>query len=243
MIVRHSMHASYLSNAYLVADAPGGTAVIVDTGAPVEPLLAAANELEVKVAYVLNTHDHHDHTLHNIELQERFDAPLRGPAELLSVGSFEVGAMKVRALSTPGHTPEHAAVYVSTPDGETALFSGDVLFRGTVGGTIGCGPEGYELLRRSIMDTLLALPDDTPVYPGHTDPTTLLDEREHNPFIRYWAGEEGTLDEPVQVAGNEATLLIWAPDYDGGNKALVSFPDGLMAIVGGSRVERAGTPA
>ena len=87
------------------------------------------------------------------------------------------------------------------------------------------------------MDVLLAFPDDTRVLPGHTDETTIGREREENPFVRYWRGlDEGT--EPCRVGGEEATLIVWSPDYDGKGKALVRFADGREAIVGGSRVER-----
>jgi hypothetical protein len=75
------------------------------------------------------------------------------------------------------------------------------------------------------------------VLPGHTDETTIGREREENPFVRYWRGvDEGT--EPCTVGGDEATLVVWSPDYDGKGKALVRFSDGREAIVGGSRVER-----
>jgi hypothetical protein len=87
------------------------------------------------------------------------------------------------------------------------------------------------------MERLLTLPHSLSVLPGHTDETTLAREWEENPFVRYWRGTAPPLDEPVRVAGEEATLLVWSPDYDGKGKALVRLQDG-EAIVGGSRVER-----
>jgi hypothetical protein len=76
------------------------------------------------------------------------------------------------------------------------------------------------------------------VLPGHTDETTIGREWESNPFVAYWRGAVPTLGETVQVAGAEAELVVWSPDYDGNGKALVRFSDGREAIVGGSRVER-----
>ncbi len=76
------------------------------------------------------------------------------------------------------------------------------------------------------------------ILPGHREATTLADERQSNPFLRAWLDGEGLSESPCRVSGQEATLLLWAPDYDGGHKALVRFPSGDEAVVGGSRVER-----
>jgi hypothetical protein len=88
------------------------------------------------------------------------------------------------------------------------------------------------------MDVLMALPKDIRVLPGHTDETTIGREWEENPFVRVWRGIEPEGAEPVRVGGEEATLVVWSPDYDGKGKAWVRFADGRDAIVGGSRVER-----
>ena len=138
----------------------------------------------------------------------------------------------MRALYTPGHCEDHLAFLV---DG--SCFTADVLFRGTVGGT--AGPDGdLGKLKHSILDVLLALDPDTQVYPGHREETTIADERRSNPFIRAWLDGEGLGEQPCLVSGEQATLLLWADDYDGGNKALVRLASGEETIVGGSRVER-----
>ena len=80
---------------------------------------------------------------------------------------------------------------------------------------------------------------DTHVLPGHREQTTIERERRSNPFIRAWLDGEGLGEEPCRVGGEDATLLLWADDYDGGNKALVRLASGEETIVGGSRVERA----
>ena len=214
------MHPGYLSNAYLVADVEGGTAVFVDSGAPLEPLREAADRWDVTPVAVLRTHGHADHVEHEDEL----GLPV-------VTGDFEEGGLRVQALPTPGHSDDHVAFVVN---GE-AVFSGDILFKDAVGGS----RDDFESVKRSVMDVLLALPDDTRVLPGHTDETTIGREREHNPFVRVWLGAEPEGTEAVKVAGEDATLVVWSPDYDGKGKAWVRFADdGSDAIVGGSRVER-----
>jgi hydroxyacylglutathione hydrolase len=113
-----------------------------------------------------------------------------------------------------------------------AVFTGDTLFKDSVGGG------NFEEVRSSVMDVLMKLPPGTRVLPGHTDETTIGREWEENPFVRVWRGIEPEGTERVRVAGEEATLIVWSPDYDGGGKAWVRFTDGRDAIVGGSRVER-----
>jgi len=216
MLIETSMHPQYLSNAYLVADEEGGTAVFVDSGAPVEPLLEAARRWRVEPQAVLRTHSHHDH----VENEDQLGLPVR-------TDSLEAGGLRVRALPTPGHSDDMVAFVVN----DEVVFTGDTLFKDSVGGG------DLDQVRSSVMDVLLALADDLRVLPGHTDATTIGREREENPFVRYWRGvDEGT--EPCRVGGDDATLVVWSPDYDGKGKALVRFADGREAIVGGSRVER-----
>jgi glyoxylase-like metal-dependent hydrolase (beta-lactamase superfamily II) len=100
------------------------------------------------------------------------------------------------------------------------------------------GASGLDDLQASVM-RLMDLPPETVVHPGHREPTTIGAELEENPFIRVWRGVDQLGDEQCTVWDREATLLLWAPDYDGGNKAWVRFGDtGEEAIVGGSQVDR-----
>ena len=96
---------------------------------------------------------------------------------------------------------------------------------------------GFADLRRSV-ERLLELYPSTRIHPGHKEPSTIHDESVDNPFVRIWKGRDEEGAEPCKVAGQDATLILWAPDYDGGNKAWVRFPDGEDAIVGGSQVTR-----
>ena len=215
------MHPEWLSNAYLVADEPGGTAVFVDSGGPLEPLLEAVERERVLVTHLLVTHAHHDHVAGNDELVRRFGIPVVTDAVL-------TGGLAVEALPTPGHSADMVAFVVN----DEIVFTGDTLFRGSVGGG------DFEGVRRSVMEVLMALPPETRALPGHTDETTIGREWEENPFVRVWRGVEPEGIEPCRVRGEEATLVVWSPDYDGAGKAWVRFPDGRDAIVGGSRVER-----
>jgi hydroxyacylglutathione hydrolase len=211
------MHPDWLSNAYLVADEEGGSALFVDSGAALEPLRTAAERWQVEPELVLRTHSHADHVAHEAEL----GLPVR-------VDAVEVGGLRVEALPTPGHSDDMVAFVVN---GE-AVFTGDTLFKDSVGGG------NFEQVRASVMDVLMTLPPQTRVLPGHTDETTIGREWEENPFVRVWRGAEAEGTEPCTVGDEEATLIVWSPDYDGGGKAWVRFADGRDAIVGGSKVQR-----
>jgi glyoxylase-like metal-dependent hydrolase (beta-lactamase superfamily II) len=222
VLIERSMHPQWLSNAYLLAYGPGGTAVFVDSGAPLAPLHAVVERERLNVTHLLTTHSHPDHVAGDDELVERYGV------EIVK-GSLDTGGLGIRALETPGHADDHLAYLVN----ETVCFTADILFHDAVGG----GPDA-EPIRRSVMDVLMALPPEVRVLPGHTEETTIGREWEHNPFVTYWRGEVPAIDERVRVGGSDATLLVWSPDYDGKGKALVRLADGHEAIVGGSRVER-----
>ena len=223
MLIERSMHPGYLSNAYLVADESGGTAVFVDSGAPLEPLLATVEREGLTVTHILTTHGHHDHVEGHDELMQRFGVPS------VTTG-VETGGLRIESLATPGHSSDGVSFVVN---GEVC-FSGDTLFKDAVGGT----RDDFDGVRTSVMDVLMALPHKTRVLPGHTDETTIGREWEHNPFVVVWRGARPEGTERVRVAGEDATLIVWSPDYDGGGKAWVRYDDGRDAIVGGSRVER-----
>jgi hydroxyacylglutathione hydrolase len=221
MLVHRSMHPDWLSNAYLVADEPGGTAVFVDSGAPLEPLIAVVEEENLTVTHLLTTHSHPDHVAGDDELVRRFGL------EIVK-GDLETGGLVVRALETPGHSDDGLSFVVD----EAVCFTGDTLFRDAVGGG------DADVVRRSVMDVLIPLPPEMRVLPGHTEETTIGREAEENPFVRVWSGAQPEGTERVSVGGDPATLVIWSPDYDGKGKALVRFDDGRERIVGGSRIQR-----
>ncbi|MEP6910621.1 MAG: hypothetical protein ABI896_09365 [Actinomycetota bacterium] len=218
MLVERTMDPGWLSNAYLLADEQGGTAVFVDSGPAMGPLLETALSWNVEPRHVLRTHADHDHIAHEDELG----------VEVIT-GPLDVGGLRIEALPTPGHSEDHIAFLVN---GELC-FAGDILFKDAVG-----GGSDVPAIRHSVMEVLMKLPLETRVLPGHTDETTIGREWEENPFVRVWRGVEPEGDEPCRVNGEEAVLVVWSPDYDGKGKALVRYGDGREAILGGSRITR-----
>jgi len=245
MIVERSMNDDYLSNTYLVAAAPGGEAFFVDAGGPLEPLIDKVAELDLTPTHVLLTHHHGDHVKDLGQLLDRWPdlVVLAHPEERVpgTTGDLnpeqevEVGGVTVKALHTPGHTAGMLALLVDGTD----VFTGDTLFKGSVGGVRAPGSTSYADLKASVMDVLLRLPGETRIHPGHTDPTTVADELETNKFVRTWRGLDPEGDEQVTVWDKPATLVLWGDDYDGGHKAWIRWAEnGADDIVGGSQVQR-----
>lgn len=235
------MHPGWLSNSYLVGDATGGTGVLIDSGGPPEPLIAAAEAHDLTITHLLITHADVDHIANNEVYVQRFGIPVAahqieadrmGGADILLDDGDHVrtGDLDIAAIFTPGHSPGHLSFLVNSSD----CFTADVLFKGTVGGTL---HDSYSKLHSSVMDVLLALPDDTVVHPGHMDPTTIGAERESNPFIRIWRGIDAPGEGHCTALDRPATLVLFGPDYDGGHKAWVRWDDsGEDDLVPGSRV-------
>jgi hydroxyacylglutathione hydrolase len=245
MIVERAEHPEWLSNAYLFAEGKAG--VLVDNNGAAGPLYEKVEREGVEVTHILLTHHHVDHVVGVAELKRRFGVPVlaheKAAAELedglvdqhLKDGEkVRSGDVEIEALLTEGHAPGHLSLLFNGSDCTTA----DVLFKGTVGGTRGGGPTGFADLKTSIMERLMKLPPETRIHPGHREPTTVQDEWESNPFIRIWRGLDEEGDETCEVGERGATHVLWAPDYDGGHKAWVRFPDGQDMIVGGSQVTR-----
>ena len=250
--------SEWLTNSYLIADRPGGRGVLVDSNGVLEPLLAAAREHDVAIEKLLLTHHHWDHVVsHAADAEAAGGVPVVASAETAGLVDgvqetfadgevLEVGDLRIEVRHTPGHCTDHHALVVTVAgqDGPPTLLSADLLFQGTVGGTVNGGPDGFAQLKRSITERLADLPDETDVRPGHREPTVLGTERRENPFLRVWSGADPEGGEQVTIADlredldGPATLVLWAPDYDGGNKAWVRYADGRDVIVGGSRVRR-----
>jgi len=246
MIIERSLHPDFLANTYLVGT-PGGEGFFVDAGGPVAPLILEAERQEITPTHVLLTHHHHDHVLDLPALRERWPdldvvahpdeaAKVEGDVRAIEAGTpLTVAGREVAPLHIPGHTSGMLAFLV---DGN--VFPGDTLYKGSVAGARAPGHTTYEDLRSSILDVLLTLPPETVIRAGHTEPTTVADELEHNPFVRIWRGLDPEGDEPCTAFGDPATLILWADDYDGGHKAWVRWPDGRDDLVPGSQVQRGG---
>lgn len=252
MILQRTENAQWLSNAYLVVDRPGGQGAIVDANAATDPLAERVEREGTELTHILLTHAHPDHVAGLGELRERFPgvpvlahelcAGLLGDElvdDTIADGdTVASGTMTIEVAHTPGHSDDHLALLFEGTDCITA----DVLFKGTVGGTVAPGETGFAELRRSIMERLMKLPGEVRIHPGHREPSTIGEEWESNPFVRIWRGLDPEGSEPCRVghgdALRDATLVLWAPDYDGTNKAWVRFADGRDEIVGGSQVDR-----
>ena len=192
------------TNCYVVRpSAEAVEAVVVDPSGDVTDIHLRLAQLGVRCEGILVTHGHWDHLVGVADLAEgagasvymaegerellenpgRFTPPtisLRPylPDVLLAGGeSIEVGGIEFDVLSVPGHSPAHLAYYA---DG--CLFSGDVLFAGSVGRTDLPGAD-WETLLASIRSLVEAFAPETVVYPGHGPATTLAEELAHNPFL------------------------------------------------------------
>jgi hydroxyacylglutathione hydrolase len=246
MIIERSMNDDFLSNTYLVADELGTQAVLIDAGGPVEPLLAVIERMRYQLTHVLLTHHHYDHVSETDKVLERHpgtpvlihelerDQVPAATGTMAPGQAIDSGALHIEPLHTPGHTAGMLSLLINGTD----VFTGDTLFKGSVGGVRAPGHTTYADLKSSIMDTLLKLPPETRIHPGHTDPTTVADELEHNAFVRIWRGLDPEGDQACTALGEPATLILWGLDYDGGHKAWVRWPDGSDDIVPGSRVEK-----
>ena len=108
MLIERSMHPDWLSNAYLLADEPGGTAVFIDSGAPLEPLHEVVERERLQVTHLLTTHSHPDHVAGDDELVERYGLEIvKGP--------LETGGLTIQALETPGHATTISPSSRTTP--------------------------------------------------------------------------------------------------------------------------------
>lgn len=170
--------------AYLVADDTTGDVAVIDPRRDVDAYLAWARERGMRISAILETHVHADFVSGARELAAATEAPVYAsrlgntefPHIALDDGDkVAAGGLRLRALWTPGHTPEHLAYLLYDPaQGDTplALYSGDILFVGEIGRPDLLGPEAQQVLIAQLYDTveqrLKALPDDLVVFPGHT---------------------------------------------------------------------------
>ena len=194
-------------NAFIVRPDGGEHAVIVDPGDEAPKLLGALQELGAELDAILLTHTHYDHIGAVAEMAEATGAPvwcpeievpvLADPNAFMSIPGLpplrgyeadhtlsggedlSLAGLEIKVLFTPGHSPGH--VTFSIPD-EQALFSGDVLFQGSVGRVDLPGGDGPTLME-SIRSLVEGHPPETTVYPGHMGITTLGAERASNPFL------------------------------------------------------------
>lgn len=180
-IVKVPHMGSVDNNSYILSCQATGDGVIVDAPAEPEKLLSELGDVKVKA--IIITHRHGDHTASLEEMKSRTGAPVAAhpddaPAlpvapnfQLQDGDTYQVGNIQLLAIHTPGHTPGALCLLAGKH-----LFSGDTLFPGGPGRTN--SPEAFRQVKDSIARKLLPLPDETAVYPGHGDDTTLAKSRE-----------------------------------------------------------------
>ncbi len=208
----------YQENTYVISD-ESGAGVVIDPGCysqQEESMLADYIEEEgIKPAYLLNTHGHVDHMLGNDFVKKRYGlkfathqgvvgelasvpayaalmglspAPSPMPDLLLEEGDEVVfGNSKLEVIFSPGHSPGHISFF-HRKSGQ--LFSGDVLFMGSIG-RVDLPGGSYPVLMDSIVNKILPLGDEVLVYCGHGPTTTIGRERRMNPFINSYLSGEG----------------------------------------------------
>jgi hydroxyacylglutathione hydrolase len=201
-------------NSYLFRREGSDRALMIDPGDEAPRLLAGIAELGVELEAILLTHTHFDHIGAVAPVARETGAPVYCPqlevpvlADIMSYvpwpgfGPFEsydadetvaggerleLAGFEIDVLFTPGHSPGHVT-YALTDDGAGALFSGDVLFQGSVGRVDLPGGD-WPTLAESLRMLVEGYPPETVVYPGHMGITTLGAERATNPFLAEFAG-------------------------------------------------------
>jgi hydroxyacylglutathione hydrolase len=166
----------YETNCYIVVCKKTGASLVVDAPADASSIIAALQDTNPK--YILLTHDHYDHTGTLTSLRARLKVPLaahtadsaslKTPPEIyLKDGDIlKPGSLKVITLHTPGHTPGSLCFKIGK-----YLIAGDTIFPGGPGHTE--TPENFRQIIKAITGKILTMPDDTAIYPGHGDGTTV----------------------------------------------------------------------
>jgi hydroxyacylglutathione hydrolase len=194
-------------NCSVIGDEATREAMVIDPGDDIEEVLAVTRKHNLQVKQIVITHAHIDHVGGAMKLRAATGAPIllnQNDYALLKMldvqaawigvappGNVEIdhsiangesisaGSLTASVMQTPGHTEGSICLYFST---EKKLIAGDTLFAGSIGRTDLPGGS-YPKILRSLHDTVLALPDDTVVIPGHGPLTTIGDERHTNPFL------------------------------------------------------------
>ena len=206
MLLEHLLVGPLQANCFIIADEDTGEAAVIDPGGDGSVILKKLESKSWKAVAILNTHAHFDHIAANAELVQGTGAPLMVPRldeplldqaalqarmyglevqaspkpdRLLDDGDkVDIGNEQIEVIFTPGHSPGGVTFLTSI-----GIFPGDALFAGSIGRTDLPGGD-FATLIQSIRNRILALPDETQVFPGHGPATTVGQEREFNPFLQ-----------------------------------------------------------
>jgi len=197
-------------NCSILGDETSGEAIVVDPGDDVQRIEEVLARHRLGVKYIVATHAHIDHVGGIEKLKRSTGAPVLmhaddlplyqnlamqaawlgvRPPGMVDVDQFlkegdavRCGSLTLDVLHTPGHSPGSLSLHM--PGEDARILSGDTLFQNSIGRTDLWGGSLEQLLR-SIHNTLMRFPDQTPVFPGHGPRTTIGAERESNPFLRF----------------------------------------------------------
>lgn len=194
------------TNCYLVSNEETGECVLIDPGAYSSDITAYIRGEGLKLQAILLTHGHFDHIMGIDGFLKDFPVPVYAHAKeavLLTDASMnasqefgrqytysgasyleegqtlDLAGMHFQVIHTPGHTIGGCCYYLEQ---EKVLFSGDTLFRESLGRTDFPTGDGVQIMR-SIREKLFILPEETVVYPGHMESTTIGDEKKYNPYF------------------------------------------------------------
>jgi len=206
MFLKHLQVGHLGTNCYIIADEKSKIAAIIDPGGDANEIINTVTKAKLIVKYIILTHGHGDHIAALKEVKEATDAKIaiheldahmlyspesnlstllgngftQPSADIKLIGNeeFNLGDLTLKIIHTPGHTPGGISIQV-----DNVVFTGDTLFEGSIGRTDFPGGS-FDKLINSIKDNLLILEDDTKIFPGHGEPSTIGYEKNMNPFLR-----------------------------------------------------------
>lgn len=213
MQIRTCTDQSSDENSYIIFCPKNRFTLVIDPGAQYEKILNILSSIEAKVIAVLNTHGHIDHTFGNAYIKEKYQEakivihkldnvmlkesylnlaeklyshPKISEADIILEGDcrLSIAHFEVDVIHTPGHTAGSVCFFVRCPHeaDEKGLFTGDTIFKNSIGRTD--LPHSCPDLMLSSLQKIIKLPDETTIFPGHGQPTTVSLEKTFNQFLK-----------------------------------------------------------